>query len=74
MKYVEVTWHDPATDPPPERETVIGYTEEGNIRDVTIRNGSFDTYCQVLRWCYAPKPPVFDKNDKPKKTRKKKST
>lgn len=73
MKYVEVKWYDPEQTPPPERETVIGYTENGEFRDITLRNGKFDTYLKIVRWCYAPKPPIVDGVQAPKKSRKKKS-
>lgn len=53
-------WNDVTTTPPPERQEVLVYTEDGKMRVCMYYRGIWNTYMKVTHWMEKPDKPEKD--------------
>lgn len=67
-------WNSTKDKLPPDMVDVLGYTDADKFKVVSIKNGVWNTYMNVLHWMWLPDKPDIKSEEPPKRRGRRKAT
>lgn len=67
-------WNSTKDKLPPDMIDVLGYTDADKFKVVSIKNGVWNTYMNVLYWMWLPDKPDIKSEEPTKRRGRKKAT